>query len=899
MLIIRLFHTNSKALQGTIDLSPPLAALEFNRFYHIRWKTLSLSTRRLIEELFDLLICAKRQLYLQETSELLSALQHEEVSATSLLDVCPEVFSYEPKSGVIKFADSSVSEYLLLEKRQRYLSLSDNKYLEDVTLEDHITASCACLNVLLDEEENFCNAANYASQFWIDHVTQALTQSEDVDRISELKSLLGRFLTDAPKSFARWSQNSLREPHPLSVPNIRRLVTNPPSPIFALCKFYFALSPDKIDLKHNRCVNLNGSTPLLESIIAGAKDVVSKLLESDALLGAQGRERSTPLVTAVNQNFLEIVTMLLDAGADVDAIDHSQSCTALEAAVRWGAPEMVKLLVTRGAEINLQVLENLTPLQVAAGRGNEKIVSVLLDAGAKVNVVNSPNSFTALEMAVQESHTGVAELLIAHNAEVNFQADEHMSLLQVAAGNGDEKIISMLLEAGADINGDGNTNRPTPLEVSIEHGHKGIAIELIKKGASIIHPGTHDSFVLIQAAGLESKEVVECIVDSGMLNHEHSESLAEALQVAASEGRRSVVSVLLKAGADVTAFGGRWGTAVQAAASKDYEELFKRLFHAGADVTASVRRVSELRGVAEDPERFPLDMDTMIRKALGRFGAKTLNLRDLLAKNSKDNGLLTQAVYVRRTILMDTKAKFGPQGQETYRARLSLVEDLASLVAENTESYKGVEGQIVLDQILTEVKRDAPQDGPEALRLLKHISRIFLVLAEYKRAVRLFARYVEVLDRAQDEDELDSVIAICELAQCYAETRQMEESIALVRQFYGPIKCHLSQRESRLHMQVELIASQFQASGYNDEALKLYANLLNALTPEDDEYRGRCIEIIDSLNRMFEKLNKPDVAERLDEVGKTFRINDPNNETSVDMGEILKLVTEGVDMGTF
>jgi ankyrin repeat protein len=78
----------------------------------------------------------------------------------------------------------------------------------------------------------------------------------------------------------------------------------------------------------------------------------------------------------------EMVTLLLAKGAEINASD-TNGLTPLFLAAGWSPrPEIVKLLLAKGAEINARVATGQTPLMIAAGFSSPEIVTLLLAKGA-------------------------------------------------------------------------------------------------------------------------------------------------------------------------------------------------------------------------------------------------------------------------------------------------------------------------------------------------------------------------------------------------------------------------------------------------------------------------------------------------------------------------------------
>jgi ankyrin repeat protein len=87
-------------------------------------------------------------------------------------------------------------------------------------------------------------------------------------------------------------------------------------------------------------------------------------------------------------------------------------------AAKWGYLEIVKLLLDNGADVNAWAWDTMeqTALMEASDQGHLELVKFLLQKGASVHFKNK-NGWTALKLAGKEGHTKIVELLKAHGAK--------------------------------------------------------------------------------------------------------------------------------------------------------------------------------------------------------------------------------------------------------------------------------------------------------------------------------------------------------------------------------------------------------------------------------------------------------------------------------------------------
>lgn len=115
-------------------------------------------------------------------------------------------------------------------------------------------------------------------------------------------------------------------------------------------------------------------------------------------------EARTGIWAAAQAGDLEAVERELDGGAAVDALDPEQGATPLLWAVAEGRAEVVKLLIERGADVNVAGADGGSALIASAFLGYEEVVRLLVQGGADVNATNGAGQ-TALDVAVLDEGT--------------------------------------------------------------------------------------------------------------------------------------------------------------------------------------------------------------------------------------------------------------------------------------------------------------------------------------------------------------------------------------------------------------------------------------------------------------------------------------------------------------
>ena len=121
----------------------------------------------------------------------------------------------------------------------------------------------------------------------------------------------------------------------------------------------------------------------------------------------------TRLHTASDECRPEIVTRLLNNGADLNACEIESGVRPLHKAAEKGCLQACDLLIRHGAEINAQTHDGATALHLAALAGHAEVVSLLLKYHPNRTLQDSDGR-TALQCAQERGHTDIATHLEQH-----------------------------------------------------------------------------------------------------------------------------------------------------------------------------------------------------------------------------------------------------------------------------------------------------------------------------------------------------------------------------------------------------------------------------------------------------------------------------------------------------
>ena len=362
--------------------------------------------------------------------------------------------------------------------------------------------------------------------------------------------------------------------------------------------------------------NLKGETPLHVAILADRPHIIQLLVENNCDLKAMGPDGASILHLVIEKGNLGMLRILLDGGANVDIRDSTTGRTPLQVASLLGhssiatmlldygaAPnltddkldtafliaareeklDILKLLASRGADVNMKTSAGNSALNEAAGRlESEKVVNTLLELpGIDINSKNSEHltpflssitstnvpilkilikvsdttaadnlNFGALHLAGQKSTKEVAQILIEHGLDLNALDTYKMTPFHRAVRCSNIAVFEYFLELGADVNSTSGDSPWTALHHCSRSGNVATMKSLIAHGADLeaIVPADVASTALLRAVFHNKIDLVKCLLDNGAKIAPTTYNGYTGLHICAWKNHPKVCSFLLERG---------------------------------------------------------------------------------------------------------------------------------------------------------------------------------------------------------------------------------------------------------------------------------------------------------------------------------------------------------------
>ncbi|MBT3234098.1 MAG: hypothetical protein HN356_14965 [Calditrichaeota bacterium] len=237
-------------------------------------------------------------------------------------------------------------------------------------------------------------------------------------------------------------------------------------PIVRLCEYD---NPELIELALQQGAKLvdtpKRTTPLHVAVSSGCLRNVEFLLRMDLKVDALDQDGNTPLIFACGGGFVEIVKILINAGADINFTSAPHTSTIghlslgavvmspVKAALRSENLDIAELLFRKGASIEVQSLPEwgnanytgLSLLHFMALNNNLSSVKWLLQKGADPNDLNDVGQ-TAAFYGVENNNAKIIRELAKYEIDFNVADIQGKTVLHYAARQGSEEAMKEILK---------------------------------------------------------------------------------------------------------------------------------------------------------------------------------------------------------------------------------------------------------------------------------------------------------------------------------------------------------------------------------------------------------------------------------------------------------------------
>ncbi|GAW26926.1 putative ankyrin repeat protein [Rosellinia necatrix] len=195
----------------------------------------------------------------------------------------------------------------------------------------------------------------------------------------------------------------------------------------------------------------NGNTALYHALIPGREDLAMDVLKRASSID-DFKDIEMVFLKAASLGFEQIIGYCLETATkhrSTELTKYKNGKTALHYAAANGNGNIIKLLLSHQAPIDIRDDDEMTPLALAAQTAEARVVNLLLDGGADVRQ-RMPENHTILTLVVEESKDSVkraevVKLLLEEDADPNTRGKQSRNALHWAVRLGKIEIIKVLL----------------------------------------------------------------------------------------------------------------------------------------------------------------------------------------------------------------------------------------------------------------------------------------------------------------------------------------------------------------------------------------------------------------------------------------------------------------------
>ena len=294
-----------------------------------------------------------------------------------------------------------------------------------------------------------------------------------------------------------------------------------------------------------------GNLDLVKTLVAAGADVnqLSRLCETP-LMGAcrgGGEAKRKGAEERMGSRYLEVARYLIQSGAHVggDALQAAVDATAA-GNVEGNNIDLVTLLLEAGADVNYTGWAggpNRSAMQAAVSRGNMAAAHALLDRGVEVN----DDIFL---IAIKEKRKSIIQRLLSTGVNVNAKNEHGTALSHAILADDQETTDALLRDPTIDINAvaSGNRGNITALSQAIAKKSFVLVQRLLELGANVRAPSGDGNTCLLHAVRSGDRNIIELLLASGA-----DINAGQPLVAACERGAEELVRYLLDQGADVNA----------------------------------------------------------------------------------------------------------------------------------------------------------------------------------------------------------------------------------------------------------------------------------------------------------------------------------------------------------
>lgn len=373
----------------------------------------------------------------------------------------------------------------------------------------------------------------------------------------------------------------------------------------------------------------DGRSPLLLAAWRGNRDMVDFLLEHGAGAAIGEHQLDSLLYGGIWAGSAALVEACLAMEASVGPRAIDPECSPLLVAAGEGNVEIIRLLLDAGADVNHRGYWGASPLHMAVASGNSAAAEVLVDVNAEVDAEDG-SGMAPLDLAVLMEHSDIAGMLVGRGARTTVLAAAHAGDLRAVLRLVDEgrtveaaatdgrtllrRVVEVnhlvaaqtLIEAGAEV-GPVYARGITPLYVACREGYGQMAALLLRSGAR---------HTLCSAAVQGDMSELRRLLGDGREEAHSGDTVEAAFANAVYAGHLEAVQLLLDHIPDISIYDADERPLLCVAVSLGHVAIAELLLDAGASMNCTDYDCSAPLGIAR--RKGDVAMIALLRRRMAR-----------------------------------------------------------------------------------------------------------------------------------------------------------------------------------------------------------------------------------------------------------------------------------------
>ena len=338
---------------------------------------------------------------------------------------------------------------------------------------------------------------------------------------------------------------------------------------------------------------------ILDAVQSGDIATVKKYLDEGVPVDLTDEEGWSLLHHAAAVGQVQVINLLCEKGCRVDLVDN-EGRTPLHYAATNGDIETIRLLIVMGSNVNSVDNEGNTPLKwsvmceqnAAIEEPTKHGGTVEIEGGNKYSPYNTKQLYDYIFEAAQCGDTATIQSYLNSGGPVDLTDEDGRTLLHCAAGEGQIKVVELLIKRGCCIH-PVDKNECTPLDYATACGQVQ-TVQLLKQ--QLNEPREEEYFIdsvdkrSIRALHLAlvsgDIHLIEMLAEQGLdMNMNDDEGLTP-LHHAAACGQLESVRTLLRLGGreSMTKVAGNAGTPLHQAVGNGHKDIVSLLLNEGCPI---------------------------------------------------------------------------------------------------------------------------------------------------------------------------------------------------------------------------------------------------------------------------------------------------------------------------